>query len=789
MKLSIANKLSIGATLLVIISVGVTSWLFYSKTTEILVNEAIENIAKQMRVTGESLKTRIDTQNKDILFLAGTPPIQGILRAMSSRDNYDTLGKSSYSEWKQRLEDIFMTMLGTKPSYLKIRLINKDGKEIAVAGRSGKALAVVDDDKLQDKSKRNYVRQTLKLPSGSVYLSEINLNKEYGKISIPHQEVLRSATPIYDERNGSIAGLVVVTVDIGQVLHNIQRVIHDAGKEVFITNDRGGYLLHTNSNKAYGFDLGKRFRVQEDIPEIAEQYLPDNNVEQSILLLDNDSQQVVVNFTKLYFDTAKPERFIAVGITELYSQILHEQEKLLDNVVVVIAALAIIAVFLAIFFAYKLSKPIKQITQVMNDYVQGITSAETMPVESDDEIGVLARSYQTLMDQVKEAQLGLTNMNKGLESRVIERTRKLEQSERRQRSIVDNMADGLITMDDQGIVISFNRAATNIFGYAADEVIGNNIKMLMPSPYRDKHDDYLRAYKRTRAAKVIGVSSEVEGIRKDGTVFALELAVSEMLIDNKNIYTGVLRDITERKQVERLKNEFVSTVSHELRTPLTSIRGSLGLISGGALGEVSANIKDMLVVAENNAQRLLLLINDILDMQKIEVGEISFHFDEVELSSLIEESIKENEMFADEYAVNLVFERHLEDVYVYADRDRLKQVIVNLLSNAVKFSPPASVVGVVLSRSDKSLCISVSDSGPGIPEDFQPKLFEKFTQSDSSATRAKGGTGLGLTISKAIIERHNGSLQYSTSTSTGTVFTVELLEIVPDASHKSVDTA
>ncbi len=787
MKLSIANKLSIGATILVIISVGVTSWLFYNKTTEILVNEAIEHIAKQMHVTGDSLATRINAQGADVLFLAGTPPVQGILRAISDKNKYDSQGESSYAQWKQRLEDIFLTMLGTKLSYLKIRYINKDGQELVVVGRENNILTAIKDEKLQNKSKREYVRQTVKLPNGSLYLSEINLNREYGKISIPHQEVLRSATPVFDERTNEVAGILVITVEIGQVLHGIQRTVNSAGKEVFITNDRGSYLLHPDINKAYGFDLGKRFRIQEDIPKIADLYLPGNKKNQAILRLKDRNDQTVVNFAKLHFDQSKPERFIALAITEPYSQILGEQRKLLEGIVVVSIVLAVAAVLLAIFFAYKISRPINQVTTIIDDYIHNRDSTAIMPVENKDEIGVLARSYLTLMKQVEEAQKSLTIMNKRLESRVIERTHKLEQSERRQRSIVDNMADGLIVMNERGKVISFNKAATDIFGYEGSEVVGSNINMLMPEPNQSRHDSYLEEYKKNGVRKVIGKTTEVEGLRKDGTVFSMELSVSEMLIDDRKVYTGVLRDITERKQIDKLKNEFVSTVSHELRTPLTSIRGSLGLMVGGALGEIPDSIKEMLIVAENNAKRLLLLINDILDMQKIEVGEISFHFEEMDMIALIKDSIKENGAYANEYDVKFLCEYDLDNAYVFGDRDRLMQVMVNLLSNAAKFSPRKSIVKVRLFRNGKFLCVSVADTGPGIPEDFQSRLFDKFTQSDSSVTRIKAGTGLGLTITKAIIERHNGKLSFKTSKEEGTVFTIELIEIIPQKNQKSAD--
>lgn len=766
-----------GAALLVIISVGITSWLFYAKTTEILVNEAINDIAKEMKSTGEILKARIRKEGEDVLFLAGTPPIQGLLRS-NNNENFDAKGNSTYAEWKNRLEEIFVTMLGTKSAYLKIRLIDTKGYEIVVVKRDIKSNKIIIENILQNKIQREYVSETLKLPADSVYLSEINLNREYGKVSTPHKAVLRSATPVYDQKNGKLSGLLVVTADMDKILKDIQKDIHTKDKKAYITNDRGEYLLHPIEGKAYGFDVGKEFRIQDDIPEISTKYLAGNREKQDVLILSEDGSQYVVNITKLYFDSSRPERFIAVVITQLYREILQEQRKLLDGFIFVIIASALVAILLAVFFSYQLTKPIKKITRVMDDYIHDRETNAEMPINSDDEIGVLARNYQELMKRVDEAQQGLINMNKNLEARVIDRTKSLEHSERQYKGVLDNIADGLVTIDKVGIITSFNKAAIEIFGYQLREVIGRNISMLMPQPYKDEHDNYLAHYDKTGVQKVIGSGVVVEGLRKDGSTFPMELAVSEMLIDGRKIFTGVLRDITERIKLEKVKNDFVSTVSHELRTPLTSIKGSLGLVNAGALGEVSGKVKEMLLVAENNAQRLLLLINDILDVQKIEIGEMLFYFDEIEITSLIKQSINDIDAYGNGFGIKFEFSPALGEVYAYVDRDRITQVLVNLLSNAVKFSPRNSTVVINLFRQEKSLCISVADSGSGIPEEFQPMLYEKFTQFDASLTRAKGGTGLGLTICKAIIERHNGLLHYVTSETTGTVFTVEILEVV-----------
>jgi PAS domain S-box-containing protein len=347
-------------------------------------------------------------------------------------------------------------------------------------------------------------------------------------------------------------------------------------------------------------------------------------------------------------------------------------------------------------------------------------------------------------------------------------------------SILDNAVDGIITIDERGMVGTFNRAAERIFGYKAAEVMGRNIKMLMPEPYQSQHDDYLRNYRKTGVARVIGVGREVEGLRRDGSTFPMDLAVSRSAHEGRPLFIGIVRDITERKRIEKMKAEFISTVSHELRTPLTSIRGALGLLSGGAVGELPTQVNAMLKIASNNTERLLLLINDILDMQKIESGQMVFRFQKLELTPFLRQVLQDMVGYGDQHRVKFVLTRDVPDIHLYADKDRFTQVMANLLSNAAKFSPPNDQVEVAVARQQDRLRISVTDHGLGIPPEFQPRLFERFTQADSSDTRQKGGTGLGLAITKAIVEKHGGRIGFITHPGVGTTFYVDMPLLMGD---------
>jgi PAS domain S-box-containing protein len=251
--------------------------------------------------------------------------------------------------------------------------------------------------------------------------------------------------------------------------------------------------------------------------------------------------------------------------------------------------------------------------------------------------------------------------------------------------------------------------------------------------------------------------------------------------------SGTNTDISQQKEVENMKSEFISTVSHELRTPLTSIKGSLGLIRSGTIGELPDKLQSILDIAYRNSERLVLLINDILDIEKMEAGKMDFNMKPVEVKGLIDEAIESNKGYGDEHGVRFVASGMSDQTLIMGDKDRLMQVMSNLMSNAAKFSPKDSEVRISVQSGDGLIRIGVSDDGPGIPEEFHSSIFDKFSQADSSDTRRVGGTGLGLSITKAIMETHKGTLEFETETDTakgtGTTFLVTLPELTDIASE------
>ncbi|SMB84325.1 ATP-binding protein [Deinococcus hopiensis] len=354
----------------------------------------------------------------------------------------------------------------------------------------------------------------------------------------------------------------------------------------------------------------------------------------------------------------------------------------------------------------------------------------------------------------------------------------LQESETRHRALISAIPDILMSVNARGEIQTFKPPVDVDNPDWIKAMVGNKVPDVLPPHVAELImrgvRDSLRDNRPQRAEMTMDMSivtPEAPAIQ-DFEVRFVPAQGEEVLI--------ISRDISDRKHVERLKNEFVSTVSHELRTPLTSIRGSLSLIASGIMGELQPRGKKLVEIALNNSERLVRLINDLLDMEKIESGKLEFEMRRLDVNALVRRSVEANRAYAQPFGVELEFSPQVPDVHVWGDEDRLLQVLTNLISNAVKFSPQGSAVTVATAMKDGAVRISVRDRGPGIPPQFRSRIFGRFAQADASVTRDKGGTGLGLSISKAIVDRHGGRIAFEDHPEGGTVFAFELPPSAPE---------
>ena len=352
----------------------------------------------------------------------------------------------------------------------------------------------------------------------------------------------------------------------------------------------------------------------------------------------------------------------------------------------------------------------------------------------------------------------------------------LRDSSEHMSAIVDNAPDAILIIDRQHTIVSCNRAAEAIFEFGTDKLIGHNANTLFVDA------QVITATQGEALAS--GGSMESTALRSNGKHFPCDVSKAAFQLSGHARQVLIVRDITERKNMERAKNEFVSIVSHELRTPLTAIRGSLGLLRGGVAGVLPKLGADMVGMAYENTERLARMINDLLDMQKMEAGMMEFNFAIHSLFPMLQSAAASNQPYGLQCGVHIVLDGEVPDVQLRVDEGRFQQVMSNLLSNACKFSPRGSSVilcahllaadGKEDGKAPGRVQIDIHDRGQGIPPEFRSKMFQRFAQADSSDTRKKGGTGLGLSITRDIVLLMQGSIDYESTAGEGTTFFITL---------------
>jgi PAS domain S-box-containing protein len=350
---------------------------------------------------------------------------------------------------------------------------------------------------------------------------------------------------------------------------------------------------------------------------------------------------------------------------------------------------------------------------------------------------------------------------------------RVEELSRRQEVLLDSVADGICGLDQNGLVSFVNPAAARMLGAEATALAGKPVHELLHGAATSDRGCGGDCPLQRHALRPRAAAGEETIFRIDGSSFPAEYVFTP-IADQGRFSGSVLsfRDISQRYALDRLKDEFISTVSHELRTPLTSIRGALGLLSSGILGDLNDKSANLLRIALTNSDRLVRLINDILDLERIQSGRAPLAFRSVQLAELVRQAIDGMQPVADAAGVQLIHDT--TQVEIAADPDRLLQVLTNLLSNAVKFSPPNSSVSVMLRPGLTGVTVSVIDHGRGIPADKLEAIFGRFQQVDASDSRQKGGSGLGLAICRTIVLQHSGRIWAERNPVCGSTFRVFL---------------
>ncbi len=737
---SLRNKiilLACGVSLLTSLALGA---LLVLRTTAVSRDMAVENVAHETQLVALEFKRAYDEMINDAFVVSRTPPIQGMLRSADNNE-IDPLDGSTTDQWRQRLEDIFVSMMRERVTYTQMRYIGLDneGRELVRVNRASNGWARVAETHLQSKSQEIYFQKALTLSPGEAYFSNVTYNREFGTLDSDLVPTLRAIVPIFDAK-GSIFGMVVINADYSAMLRERFNVIQ-LNRNIIVSNESGDYMEQHADGSVAAFQYSlEGSDKQTDLLET----LRPKSEQHASSWVQNTATDLVYS-ARLPISQRLDDSHLIISIRVPHSQLMTGVTRIRNEGALL--ALLLIGVSLggAAWASTRLTAPLLDMTtSIRKARVSGGVPA--LAIERDDEIGELAEAFQ-----------GLAQDLKGAEARV--------------RAIFENVLDGIFSTDEQGLIQHFSPSSERIFGTRLEDISGQSIQLLMPGSILTNYESFLEKDNRSGSGNAAGITRETQGRRLDGSTFPMEISLSKVDAGGQIMFIGIVRDITERKQMETLKNEFVSTVNHELRTPLTSIQASLGILQkmlGGKVGSKEARLLDISLLS---TQRLGRLVNDILDVEKIAAGKMEFYPESCDMKALVTDIVERHQSLAEKYDVTFQLKADIPTTYSLVDPSRFNQALVNLLSNAAKFSPDGETVLIeIASHTNDRVQISVSDKGPGIPASFRDKIFQRFAQADGSATRMAGGSGLGLNITKSIVESLGGEISFESVEGHGATF-------------------
>lgn len=547
-------------------------------------------------------------------------------------------------------------------------------------------------------------------------------------------EMISYTAPVYI--NNQFVGVAGMDISLNQIKNDVLKFkLYKTGYASLLNNDMQ-------------FIFSSKYKSNENLGDIENgkfKYLIEKirSNENGVISIKQNGKYFFVGFSHL------TNGFILLVMIPK-NEVLYELNRLEIWSSGLLLLLIILSSIISVKIAKKIAGPMENLTEISKKLMQEKFNFKIPKKTNIEEIDSLSESLMKFSNIYQEHRENENLLN----------------------TIMATIPDGIVIIKDC-VIKECNISFCNIFGYNKNEVLGDSLhKFLINNNLEKCNRDFLNSNCFIR--KNLNSKIEIIGKNKNGNNFPIEVIIIEILVKHEAHYMIIVKDLTTQKEVEKTKNEFVSTVSHELRTPLTALSGALELILSGKIGEISDKIKNLLNMAYNNCSRLSNLINDILDIEKIKAGKMDFCFNKHEVMSLVENAVQLNEEYAKLYKVRYEIVNKINNVLIDVDKERFIQVLTNLLSNAAKFSFPNEVVKIGIEINNELISILITNRGCGIPEEYYSKIFKPFSQVDSSDNRSKGGTGLGLNISKSIIENMNGKIGFYSALNEETTFYIEL---------------
>jgi PAS domain S-box-containing protein len=781
--MSLTSKIAGLAVALVVVATVAFGLLVQRAAEDAITAREGDRLIYGVTVVAQKLNEEIDTAINDLNLAASTATIKGLVRSIEN-GGIDPVDGIPTEEWKRRLADYFAALLTTEKGYLGVDLIGiaGGGREILKVERTedGRLRAASGD--LPERSDIALFKDTIEQPAGTPYIANITTAD---RSSPPVIEIGTTVTTA----DGKKFGVLKITLDCTRLIARLKS-FNDPVSKLYMTTLDGHYIVNPDAQKGAAVGAKHGTRIQDDMPWLAPAFAGSSASKAKVEKGAQSSAPAkpsssVVPESKSYKYKGHVARTLCVsagsGSFKRTWVILGviDTHVLIDSILgfqrylaAIVLGLVVLSVIVASLLARRITRPISRLTEAAKRLAQGKLDTRVQLEKGDDQmVAELEKAFIAMQDAVKT------------------RERRLNDARARIEAIVDSASSAIITVDAEGKIIQANRATGRMFGYDTYALPGQKLSTLAQDSYVDS------LFQTSASGEVIGKPREILAKGAHGKTFPAEISVNRVEISgSERNFVVMLTDLSERKRyedldnqlkLERIKGEFVSTVSHELRTPLTSINGSLALLKSDRVGTMPPNAKPLINIAYANGERLMRLINDILDMEKIKSGTLRFVFEELDVSMLVYQAARTNAAYAEQLDVKIKVARIPPGILIMGDPDRIAQALANLISNAAKFSPRGGTIVLSVKRTNEWVRICVADKGEGIPEGFRDRIFSRFAQADSTDARKKGGSGLGLSITKAIAEAHSGKVGFKTVAGKGTTFFIDLPVLVPDANQAS----
>ena len=694
-------------------------------------------IANQLTRTNQDALMYINSvaerYERDTLFLANTPPIKAMLQMQNAKA--DNVEGALDEQWLERLEDIFKAYMLTSDEVYQVRLLTEKGrwKEQVKLQREGATLLPFDGLSLQEKSSEPYILQTMSVETNQVYLSDINLNREFGFIENPHKPVWRFSTPLYFE-DGTPFGLIIINVNAAEVLNNLTQD-NIAGIDTYITNRDNEYIAHPDDSKPFSFEYGGSAQWHSEFSSDTSSLLAISGVH------EYESTSGVIWAVKSQFQLgdASESRYLTIYNTRSHLPFIIGFSWQLLTLLLTILFLATVAISIQYWL-----------------WLSALTEQKER------------WNHQLRQQQTKELS--------------------------RFKALIESSPEATLIVDQLGIIKMVNAEAEKVFDVPRNQLEHHSVDKLIPPELREAHRTYLLSYMRNPKHRRMAPSQNLVALKGNGEEFPVEISLSAVSMEDELLVSVSLRDITERLKAEqkltkalrdaenatRAKSAFLANTSHEIRTPLNAIIGLTHLMSNETLTNSQRVLIDKISLS---GKSLLGIVNDVLDLSKIEANEMSLELLPIELPNFVDEVSSVFIIQAEQKKLDfsLTLSPDLPS-WVEGDAMRLKQILVNLLGNALKFTDMGQiglhVEPISASAPEEApkttIRFSVSDTGVGISEQRLSQLFKPFSQADVSTTRRFGGTGLGLSIVNQLVALMGGEIAVNSVEGEGSVFWVDI---------------